>query len=113
MRTVRGTVRLPADAPAAVAGLLLVEVRDVSVADAPSVVVATWRTTDVAVGPGSVLPFAIETPETEPGRTLALRAHLSLDGKETVARGDAISTSHVEVPSSGDADGVDVPVRVV
>ena len=112
MRTVRGSVVVPADAPEGTAWLL-VEARDVSLMDAPSVVVGVTRASDVPVRPGSHLEFELEVPDTEPGHTLAARAHLSVDGTTAISPGDAISVSHVEIPPAGDVDGLEIPVRVV
>jgi uncharacterized lipoprotein YbaY len=113
MRNVRGTIVLPPDAPETSAGLLLVEARDVSLMDAPSVVVAELRETDVEIGPGHRIPFELSLPEAGPGRTLALRAHISLDGTDTVSTGDALSVTHIPLPSTGDVDDLEVPVRIV
>jgi uncharacterized lipoprotein YbaY len=114
VRTVRGSVVLPPDAPAGVAGLLLVEARDVSLQDAPSVVVAELRRAAVAVHPGGRLEFDLAVPDADPAsRTLSLRAHVSIDGSDAVSTGDAITTSHIPLPAAGDVDGLDVPVRMV
>jgi hypothetical protein len=113
MRTVRGVVTLPPDAPPSVARLLLVEARDVSIADAPSLVVGVVRTADVPLGPGRAIPFELEVPEAAPGHTLALRAHASLDGTERVAPGDAISTVSLPLPDTGDVPSIEVPLRTV
>ena len=48
-----------------------------------------------------------------PGRMLALRAHVSLDGTDAVSRGDAISTERYPVPEAGDVEGLEVRVRTV
>jgi uncharacterized lipoprotein YbaY len=94
-----------------VAGLVLVEARDVSLQDVPSVVVGSTRATGVTLEPGAGIPFELAVPDAEPGHSLALRAHVSLDGTETVTPGDAISTTHVPLPATGDAEGLAVPVR--
>ena len=113
MRIVRGTVVLPADAPEGTASLLLVEARDVSLMDAPSVVVAEARLPDVAVQPDGRLPFELEVPDAEAGHTLAARAHLSYDGTAAITPGDAISVTHLAIPPEGDVSGLEVPLRVI
>lgn len=114
MRTVRGEIVLPPDAPEVRSGLVLVEARDVSVMDAPSVVLAEQRLTDVAIRPGQRIPFELSVPEAGAGRTLALRAHISLDGRtDVVSRGDALSVTHIPVQPTGDVDDLEVPVRMV
>jgi uncharacterized lipoprotein YbaY len=113
VRTVRGHVVIPTDARPSTAGLLLIEVRDVSLADAPSTVVGEVRTGDVPVEPGARIPFEVPAPDAEPGHSLAIRAHVSVDGTTAVAAGDAISVTHIGLPPTGDVDAVEVPVRVV
>jgi uncharacterized lipoprotein YbaY len=113
MRSVSGCVVLPPDAPRSTAVLLLVEVRDVSLMDAPSVVVAETRAGDVAIEPGGQIPFDLAAPDALPGHSLAVRAHLSLDGTAAVSSGDLVSVTHLALPSSGDSDGMEIPVRIV
>ena len=109
----RGVVTLPPDLSPSIARLLLVEARDVSVADAPSVVVGSVRAADVPLVPGSAIPFELEVPEAASGHTLALRAHASLDGSERVAPGDSISTVSLPLPDTGDVPSIEVPLRAV
>ena len=112
-RRVRGSVLLPPDAPRGRAGALIVEARDTSVMDAPSVVVATTRAEDVVVEPGGRAPFELDVPDTDAGRTLSVRAHVSYDGSPAVATGDVISVTHIPLPPAGDVDDLEVPTRVV
>jgi len=113
MRVVRGSVVMPEDAPQTRARFVTIEVRDVSYLDAPSVVVAQARAEDVAVEPGVMIPFELVVPEAEPGRTLAIRAHVSFEGSETVVRGDALSTTSMQISPAGDVDSLEVRVRIV
>lgn len=113
MRRVRGDVVLPPDCERVTAGLVLVEVRDVSLQDAPSVVVAETHMDELPVGPGTRIPFELSVPDAEPGHTLSIRAHVSIDGEPAISHGDAISTVHLPIPGAGDVDTVEVPVRVV
>jgi putative lipoprotein len=112
-RTVRGVVELPADAPDASAGVLLVEARDVTLQDAPSVVVAEARLPDVHIEPGSRVPFELQVPDAPAGHTLAMRVHVSMDGTPAVSHGDGLSVTHIPVPPAGDVDDIEVPVRIV
>lgn len=113
MRRVGGEVVLPTDAPTTVAGLVVVEVRDVSLMDVPSVVVADWRKRDVAIGPGARIPFDFDVPERDPGTSLSVRAHVSLDGSGDARRGDPMSVSTVPVASIGDLPRIEVPTSVI
>ena len=113
MRTVEGSIVLPADIAPTTARTVLVEARDVSVMDAPSMVVAETRLSDVPVAPGERIPFRLDVPEVDATRTLSVRAHVSLDGTPAITRGDALSVTHIPLPAVGPVDGLDVPVRTV
>jgi hypothetical protein len=113
MRSIRGEIVLPDDAPPIDAGLVVVEVRDVSLMDAPSVVVADWRRDRVPILAGARIPFELEVPERAPGSSLSARAHVSLDGSGVVRRGDLISAAIVPVPATGEVGPIDVPTVTV
>jgi putative lipoprotein len=113
VRTVRGYVVIPPDARPSTAGLMLIEVRDVSLMDAPSTVVGEVRACDVPVEPGARIPFQVPAPDAEPGHSLAVRAHVSVDGTTAVTSGDAVSVTHIGLPPTGDVEALEVPVRVV
>jgi putative lipoprotein len=113
VRTVEGSIVLPADIPSTTARSVLVEARDVSVIDAPSTVVAETRLSDVPVAPGERIPFRLDVPDVDPSRTLSVRAHVSLDGTAAISPGDALSVTHIPLPAAGAVNGLDVPVRTV
>lgn len=113
MRRVRGEVVLPADAPTVAAARAVVEVRDVSYVDAPSTVVADVVLRQVWLRPGERLPFALDVPEVSASHSLALRCHIDQSGDHTVSAGDLISTQSLPVPSVGEVDPLDVPVKVI
>ncbi|KIZ16059.1 YbaY family lipoprotein [Streptomyces natalensis] len=99
--TVRGIVSLPADAPATQAARVLVEVRDVSLADAPSTVVAAHVQTDVPLAPHGRIPFSVDVPDLDPRGAYGLRVHVDLSGSGALEPGDLISTqAHAVVPES-------------
>jgi putative lipoprotein len=113
-RPIDGVVRLPADCPALVAARVLVEVRDVSLADAPSVVLARQQLARVPLQPGGTVPFALDVPEVDPRRRLALRVHVDVAGSGAVSDGDLITTVHVDVPPVGSPRaGLEAPVQVI
>ncbi|MEU5235973.1 YbaY family lipoprotein [Streptomyces lydicus] len=97
-RLVRGVVALPAEAPATPAARVLVEVRDVSLADAPSTVVAAQVLTDVPLAPHGRFPFSVEVPDLDPAGTYGLRVHIDLAGTGSVESGDLINTEAIAVP---------------
>ena len=113
MRRIRGEIVLPGDSPAAAAGLVLAEVRDVSLMDMPSTVVAEWRRSDVAVVPGGRIPFDLEVPEVQQGRSLSLRAHVSFDGSGVLRPGDLLTVTVIPVSPMGEVGSIEVPTAVI
>ncbi len=103
-----GEVVLPPDAPATTAALVRIEIRDTSLADAPSTLVAETALRGVPLGPGGRIPFRIDA-DLPPGRALTLRVHVSLDGAPATKPGDLLTMESVPVP----AGLARVPVRVV
>ncbi|MFH8680369.1 YbaY family lipoprotein [Streptomyces lydicus] len=111
-RLVRGVVALPAETPATPAARVLVEVRDVSLADAPSTVVAAQVLTDVPLAPHGRFPFSVEVPDLDPAATYGLRVHIDLAGTGSVESGDLINTRSITVPPEP-TDVLTAPVSVV
>jgi putative lipoprotein len=114
VRPVDGTVLLPPDCPARRAARVVVEVRDVSLADADSVVVARQVLDDVLLAPGGIVAFALDVPEVDPRCRLALRVHVDVDGTGALSEGDLLTTQHVAVPPVGTPRaGVTAAVEVI
>lgn len=113
MRTVKGKIILPENAPNVKAEQIVIEVRDVSVADAPSTVVAENRLKNVKLKPNGEIEFKIPVPEVESGHTLSFRVHVNVDGSEHTSTGDLLTTAHHPVPSTGTPDPVELPVEVI
>jgi putative lipoprotein len=113
MRPIAGTIVLPADAPAGRARRVLIEVRDVSLADAPSTVVAEQALTDVALRPHGRIGLNLDVPEVGAARTLSLRVHVDLDGSGQTKTGDLLTVASQPVPSRGPATGLTVPVALI
>jgi hypothetical protein len=111
-RRIRGTVVLPADAPTTVAWAI-VELRDVSYADARAPVVASITLPDAIVRPHGRIPFELIAPESDAGQQLSLECHIDITGGPTVTAGDLLSTQSVPVPAEGDVSSLDVPVSLV
>jgi len=112
VRRVHGVVTMPADAPVTTA-LLVVEVRDVSLADGGAPVLASVAMAGTPVQPGGRARFELAAPEVPAAMALSLRCHLDLNGDGTVAVGDLLSTRSIPVPTTGDAGPLTVPVDVV
>lgn len=114
MRTVAGRVLVPATTPDGTARRLVVDVSDVSLADASAVLLASVEMRDVAIGPGARVAFALaEVPDGAPRASLAARAHVDMDGTGRFAAGDLLTTVHVPVPLTGDVDDLEVPVSPI
>jgi putative lipoprotein len=113
MRSVKGEIVLPADAPEREAKTVLIEVRDVSVADAPSQVVATTRLANIECRPNERIPFELPTPEAPASRMLAVRVHVDWDGDGSVSSGDLLTTESIPVPVAGFVGALRVPVRLI
>lgn len=113
-RTVRGKIVLPAGTPDA-KGNVLVQVEDVSRADAPSEVVGETLRKGVTLRGGAELPFAVKVPsgKVDDGRSYAVRVHVDLSGTGEVEVGDLVSTQSHPVLTRGFPDTVVVPVRKV
>lgn len=103
---------MPAAAPSTTA-LMIVEVRDTSLADSPSTVIAAIRLPNTVVAPHLHSPFELVAPEVPARNRLSLRCHVSLAGDGVVAAGDLLSTESIPVPPTGDADALSVPLVVV
>lgn len=111
MRTLAGTILLPADAPSVSAGKILLEIRDVTQQDAPSVIVAQTHLERVSLQPNGRIPFTLSVPTVAANRQLALRVHVSLSGGEQVTAGDLLTTQHTPIPSQGSVSGTDTTVE--
>ncbi|MCX5327905.1 MULTISPECIES: YbaY family lipoprotein [unclassified Streptomyces] len=110
--TVTGFVSLPSDTPAETAASLLVEVRDVSLADAPSTVVGAQVQTDVPLSPGGRVPFRVNVPELDSSATYGLRVHVDRSGSGTLESGDLINTQAIQVRTES-IEGLEAPVNLV
>ena len=110
--TVRGQVVLPnVELPNQTADLI-VQVEDVSRADAPSQVVGEQRVSGVAVRAGQVLPFEIEIPgQVDPNRSYSVRAHVDMTGSGKVETGDFITVQSYPVLTQGYGNEANVTVK--
>lgn len=113
MNIIKGEIILPENAPETRAKKVFVEVRDVSMADALSTVVAEQRLENVNLKPGGRIRFKATVPEVEANRSLALRVHISLDGSGQVKSGDLLNTTHIPVPTTGATGTLEAPVAVI
>ncbi|MFF0204434.1 YbaY family lipoprotein [Streptomyces sp. NPDC005017] len=110
--TVTGFVTLPSDTPTGTAASLLVEVRDVSVADAPSTIVGAQVQTDVPLAPGGRVPFRVNVSELDSSATYGLRVHVDRSGSGTLESGDLINTQAIPVRTET-VERLEAPVDLV
>jgi hypothetical protein len=89
----------------------LIEVRDVSRADALSMVVAHARLTDVTVRPGDRVPSSSTVPEVSDAQSLEVRIHIASSERSIVKTGDLLTTASHRVPSRGMPGHITIPVK--
>ena len=111
MREITGDIVIPSDCPIVNEATALIEVRDVSLADALSTVVAQTRLTDVNCRPGDRIPFSLNVPEVSEAQSLAIRIHISCAGSNDTKSGDLLTTRSYMVPSRGTSGYISVLVN--
>ncbi|MGH8587077.1 MAG: YbaY family lipoprotein [Gammaproteobacteria bacterium] len=111
-RSVRGEIVLPTSELPAKPVDVVIQVEDVSRADAPSTVISQQRQEGVSLRPGGVLPFAVEVPAdlVDERRSYSLRVHIDVSGSGEVETGDLVSTESYPVLTRG--HGTQSRVRV-
>lgn len=113
MRKIKGRIVLPPDSPSGRAGQVIIEIRDVSVADAASKVIAENRLKDVRLAPNGKIDFELPVPEAEANHTLSFRVHIDVDGSNITTGGDLLTTAHIPVPNKGTPGPFELPVEVI
>lgn len=111
-RRVSGEILLPAGVVPERARAVIVQVEDVSRADAPSVVVGEIRRANSSLRAGASLPFEVDVPEEaiDEQHSYSVRVHVDVSGSGEVEPGDLISTQSYPVLTRG--HGTDARVRV-
>lgn len=114
-RVVQGVIELPSDAPEFTPAGILVELEDVSRADAPSPVVQRVQIPPRALSGGAVVPFVLEVPaeRVSERNSYSIRVHVDLSGTGEIQPGDYISMQSFPVLTQGHGDRVCVSVRRV
>jgi putative lipoprotein len=114
-RAVRGEIVLPASPVPTKPVDVIVQVEDVSKADAPSTVIGQKHQTGVSLHPGGVLPFLVEVPtdRIDERGSYSLRVHIDVSGSGKVETGDLLSTESYPILTRGYGDQVQVRVRLI
>lgn len=112
-RRINGNIILPINAPSINARLVIVELHDVSLLDAPSVIIARQQWTDVPISPLNQIPFSISASESNSTQSLSLRAHVNMAGDGVVSSGDLITTASHPINSTGDQVQIELPVHII
>jgi putative lipoprotein len=114
-RIVSGEVLIPEGQEVTEAAQLVVQVEDVSRADAPSIVVGEQRQERVRIGPGSRVPFEVTVPANliRPNASYSVRVHVDITGSGEVERGDLVSTQSHPVLTRSFGTEARIPVRRV
>lgn len=113
MRIIAGEIALPANCPVKKGAMVLIEIRDVSLIDAPSIVVAHTKLTNVNIQPGGRVVFSLLVPEVSDNRSLEIRVHISLSRNGRIKPGDLLTTASYPVPTRGTLDCIVVPVTLI
>ena len=110
MANIFGNILLPQNISREKSRQVLIEVRDTSIADAPSTVVAQQSLKNVLLAPGLAIPYSLEVPTEQSQRHLSLRVHVDLDGTGAVTPGDLLTVQAYPIKQGGGAGPLDVHV---
>lgn len=112
---VRGEIVLPSTGVGATSADVIVQVEDISRADAPSIVVGEQRQRGVSLHEGAVLPFVVEIPAglIDGRRSYSVRVHVDVSGSGAVRAGDLVSTQTYPVLTRGHGAEARITVRPV
>jgi uncharacterized lipoprotein YbaY len=111
---VRGEVIFPREAGPLRDARVFVLLEEVSLADAPAVIVGRQVQEHTALpGGGAALPFEVHAPPPDPRASYSVRVHVDLDGDGEIGPGDYVSTAGYPVLTRGHPDEAAVEVRLV
>jgi putative lipoprotein len=112
---VTGEIVLGKDALPAKAAKVVVQVEDVSRADAPSIVVGEQRLSNVALRGRGAIPFKVEIPAglIDERGMYSVRAHVDVSGSGEVKEGDFVTTQSYPVLTRGYGKAVKLALRRV
>lgn len=109
-RNIAGHFFLPSDAVAGETGSARVELRDVSVQDAPSILLASADLANIDIQPGAAIRFMLRAPDVDTTRSLSLR--VQLDAATPGSRGSGyLTTQSWPVAPTGNVDDLAVMLQ--
>lgn len=113
--TVRGQVVLPDVEMGGQAADFIIQVEDVSRADAPSTVVGEQRIQNVSLHAGMAVPFTVEIPTERiiANHSYSVRVHVDTSGSGKVEPADLITMQSYPVLTQGYGNEVNISVRRV
>lgn len=113
--TVQGEIELPLDAMPFRPSHVLVELEDISRADAPSQVVARRKLVTGTLRGHDLIPFGLEVPAStlNEQNLYSVRVHVDMSGSGEVKRGDYITMQSYPVLTRGHGNNIRVAVRRV
>jgi putative lipoprotein len=88
-----------------------VELRDVSLADRPSVVIASTDMHGVTITPGATHPFELMAPAVPGNRSLALRVEVTTEHNPSAT--GYLTTTSIPVAAAGDAGGLEAALTKI
>lgn len=114
-RVVRGEIELPSDAEAVLPARVVVDVEDISRADAPSQLVARLQLETGELKGSDLIPFSLEVPADalDERHLYSVRVHVDMSGSGEIEKGDYITMQTYPVLTRGYGDKTRVAVRKV
>lgn len=109
-RRIQGEIAFPEHALQGIAAKITIELRDVSLQDQASTIIAATTLDKVPIGPNYRVPFDLEAPVVAENRSLTLRVQVDRHPDQRHANGDFLTTVAQPVPAGNDASGLIVQV---
>jgi putative lipoprotein len=112
---ITGTITFPDETPVGPPADITIRLEDVSLADAPAIILASITLDEIPVPPpaGEQITFSLPVASFDPRFTYTVRVHVDRDGDGQVSKGDLVSTTHIPVLTQGRGTEVQVPVEIV
>jgi uncharacterized lipoprotein YbaY len=110
-RRIAGTIVFPPDTQVAKAARVRIELRDISLQDTDSILLASVELTRQAVGPGVELPFEMKGPEVDAARSLAVRVQVDRSASRGAQAPLLLTTATWPVPARGEVSQLRISLQ--